>query len=61
MNFICPHCGNNSFRITTEHVGAQHAECIRCGEITAFAVDQMDDDGGHAGEENTGNAGENNR
>jgi transcription elongation factor Elf1 len=41
MHFECPHCGNNSFRIVMEHVDAQHAECIRCGEITPFAVSQM--------------------
>ena len=42
MNFICPHCSNNAFRLLTEHVGAQHAECIRCGEIIPFAKSEME-------------------
>jgi hypothetical protein len=41
MVFICPHCGNNSFSIATEHVGASHAACLRCGEITPFAAEEM--------------------
>lgn len=44
MNFTCPFCGNNSFKIVTEHIGAEHAECVRCGEITAFAKSQMEVD-----------------
>ncbi len=42
MNFICPHCGNNAFHIRTEHVGAQHAECMRCSEIIPFAESEME-------------------
>ena len=43
MNFVCPHCGNNAFRIATEHVDAQHAACLRCGEIIPFDKSQMEE------------------
>ena len=43
MNFLCPHCGHNAFRIATEHVDAQHAACLRCGEIIPFDKSQMEE------------------
>jgi len=40
MEFTCPHCGNNSFKIRSE-ADCPIARCIKCGEDTAFARTEM--------------------
>jgi len=41
MNFICPHCGHNSFKIESDAAGSQLATCSKCNMTTAFEKQQM--------------------
>ena len=41
MEFTCPHCGHNSFKIECEADGTQLATCSKCGKSTPFEQEQM--------------------
>ena len=41
MEFTCPHCGHNSFKIEREAEGSQLATCSKCGKSTPFEQEQM--------------------
>ena len=41
MHFTCPYCGNNSFMIVSDHAGASHALCGKCGKVTPFEALMM--------------------
>jgi transcription elongation factor Elf1 len=41
MDFTCPHCGHNSFKIEREVEESQLATCSKCGKSTPFEQEQM--------------------
>ena len=36
MNFSCPYCAGDSFRLVSDLAGSQFATCNKCGKTTPF-------------------------
>ena len=48
MKYQCPHCRSNTFRLLTRADGASAAQCLSCGEASAFSVATILDCSGRA-------------
>lgn len=46
MQFQCPHCRSNAFRLLMDTTGRSQAECLDCGRVSPFTVTAMLDASG---------------